>query len=100
MTKIDIYYADICGLCTKAIDFFRSQGLTFTAYAVNWDEAKEKFVDSENSAEMYKRCEESVDFVPQIFIGDTHIKGWKKLEPMIRSGEFDFLLKNQKVRNS
>jgi len=92
MVKIDIYYASVCGLCTKAIEFFRSQGLTFTAYAVQWDGEKDQFVESENSAEMYRRCKGEVDFVPQIFVGDTHIKGWKKLEPMIKSGEFDKLI--------
>jgi glutaredoxin len=93
MVKIEIYYASVCGLCTKAIEFFRSQGLTFTAHAVEWDGEKDRFVESENSAEMYKRCKEEVDFVPQIFIGDTHIKGWRKLEPMIKSGEFNKLIK-------
>ena len=34
MPTVDVYYARICGLCTKALDFFRSRGVTFTAYAV------------------------------------------------------------------
>jgi len=41
---------------------------------------------------MYARCREEVIFVPQIFIGDVHIKGWRKLEPMIASGEIDALI--------
>ncbi len=96
MMKIDIYYSSVCGLCTKAIEFFRSRNLTFTAYSVEWDAINDKFVDSENSSEMYERCKEEVDFVPQIFIGNVHIKGWKKLEPMIKSGEFDTLLEKEK----
>ena len=90
--KIDIYYADICGLCTMAIEFFRSRGVTFTAHAVKWDGPNDKFVDSENTREMFRRCKETLDFVPQIFIGDVHIKGWRKLEPMIASGEINALL--------
>jgi glutaredoxin len=90
--KVDIYYARICGLCTKAVDFFRSRGVTFTSYGVEWDGEKDAFVDSENTREMYKRCGEEVDFVPQIFIGDLHIKGWRALEPMIESGEIDALI--------
>jgi glutaredoxin len=89
MIHVEIYYARVCGLCTKALDFFRSRGVTFTAYAVEWDGEKEEFVDSDNTREMHKRCGEKVDFVPQMFIGDVHIKGWKKLEPMIESGEID-----------
>ncbi len=94
MPQVEIYYANICGLCTKAIDFFRHRGVTFTAHAVEWDEQKETFKDLPNTREMYKRCAEEVDFVPQIFIGNVHIKGWRKLEPMIESGEIDRVLSN------
>jgi glutaredoxin len=92
MQQVDVYYARVCGLCTKAIEFFRSRGVTFTAYAVEWDKEKERFVDSENARAMYKRCGEEVDFVPQMFIGDRHIKGWRTLDPMIESGEIDSLV--------
>ena len=92
MASVEIYYARVCGLCTKALDFFRGRGVTFTACAVEWDGEKEEFVDSANTREMYKRCGEKVDFVPQMFVGDEHIKGWRKLEPMIESGEIDSLL--------
>ncbi len=92
MASVDIYYSRVCGLCTKALEFFRSRGVTFTAYAVEWDDEKEAFVDSANARDMVKRCGEDVDFVPQMFIGGKHIKGWRKLEPMIESGEIDSLL--------
>lgn len=92
MAHIDIYYANVCGLCTKAIDWFRSRNVTFTAHAVEWDPKADAFVDSANAREMYRRCGKQVDFVPQIFIGDTHIPGWRKLEPMIQSGEIDALV--------
>ncbi len=89
---IDIYYARICGLCTEAINFFRSRGVTFTAHAVEWDDEKDEFKDSETTREMYRRCGEKVDFVPQMFLGATHIAGWKMLKPMIESGEIDRLV--------
>jgi glutaredoxin len=92
MLRIDIYYASLCGLCTKAIEFFRSQNVDFTAYAVEWDPELDRFVDSDNVKQMYQRCQEEVDFVPQIFINTVHIKGWRTLEPMIESGEIDQLL--------
>ncbi len=92
MASVEIYYASVCGLCTKALDFFRARGITFTAYAVEWDGEKDEFSDTANSREMYRRCGERVDFVPQMFVGDEHIKGWRKLEPMIESGEIDSLL--------
>ena len=96
MAKVDIYYARVCGLCTNALEFFRSRGATFTAYAVEWDAEKQEFVDSDNTRRMYERCGEIVDFVPQMFIGDVHIKGWRKLEPMIESGEIDSLIPKPK----
>lgn len=93
MSEITIYYASVCGLCTKALEFLRSQGVTFTAKAVEWDAEADAFRDGPNAREMHARCGETVDFVPQIFIGKTHIKGWRTLEPMIASGEIDPLLK-------
>ena len=93
--KIEIYYADICGLCHKAMDFFRSRNLPFTKYEVIYDHVADAFVDSQNTREMHRRCGRTVDFVPQIFInGRHHIPGWRKLEPMIASGEFDKLLQD------
>jgi glutaredoxin len=95
MPQIDIYYADVCGLCHKAMDFFRSRELEFTAYKLEWDMEANAFVDSENTRTMMKRCGEDIDFVPQIFINDTHIAGWRKLEPMIENGAFDALVEVQ-----
>lgn len=90
--QIDLYYASVCGLCAKAIDFLRSRGLDFSAHAVIWDQASDAFVKDENAIEMFRRCAQTVDFVPQIFVNGTHIAGWRRLEPMIKSGEFDRLL--------
>ena len=92
--SIDVYYARVCGLCTKALEFFRSRGATFTAHAVEWDADHDAFADSPAAREMHRRCGETVDFVPQIFIGNRHIKGWRTLEPMIASGEIDRLVPN------
>ncbi|HMO50133.1 MAG TPA: glutaredoxin domain-containing protein [Kiritimatiellia bacterium] len=89
MPTIEIYYADICGLCHQAMAFFRSRRLSFVAHEVHWD--GEKFVDTPTSRDMHRRCG-PVDFVPQIFVNGRHIPGWRKLEPMIASGEFDRLL--------
>lgn len=90
--KIEIYYADVCGLCHKAMNYFRSQNLPFTAHEVHWDAAADTWVPSPVVDEMKSRAGD-VDFVPQIFINNTHhIPGWRKLEPMIASGEFDRLL--------
>ncbi len=93
---IEIYYAEICGLCQQALSYFRSRGLPFTAYEVFWDEAADAFVDSEHARTMYRRCGETIDFVPQIFIHGRHIRGWRELEPMIQSGEIEHVLRGPK----
>ena len=92
MKKIDIYYSSACTLCTKAIEFFHQRGVTFTAHAVEWDDAADTFVDSKTARTMFQRCGTEVDFVPQIFIDERHLGGWRKLEPMIASGEIESLL--------
>ena len=89
---IEIFYAEICGLCHKAKDYFHSRGLPFRAREVFWNEAAQEFVDSENTREMYRRCGAKVDFVPQMFINGRHIPGWRTLEPMIKSGEIERIL--------
>lgn len=92
MKRIEIYYASVCGLCTKALEFLRGRGVTFTAYAVEWDSEKDAFRDSVNTRKMYLQCGEEVDFVPQLFIANKHIKGWRELKPMIESGEIENVL--------
>ncbi|HMP71703.1 MAG TPA: glutaredoxin domain-containing protein [Kiritimatiellia bacterium] len=89
LPTIEIYYADICGLCHQAMDYFRRRGLPFAAKEVHWD--GEDFLPGPHRDEMVQRCG-PVDFVPQIFINGHHIPGWRKLEPMIASGELDQLL--------
>lgn len=91
--EIEFFYAEVCGLCHKAMDFFRSRDFEFTAYEIGYDGAKDEWLPSENLDEIVRRVG-PIDFVPQIFINGTHIAGWRKLEPMIENGEFEKLLEN------
>lgn len=95
MTKprIDVFYAEICGLCHEAMDYFRSRNLAFTKHEVFWDEANEEFTDTETRKEMFHRIGGETDFVPQIFINGTHVAGWRKLQKHIENGEFEQMLK-------
>jgi len=90
---ITIFYSASCPLCHKAIAFFESRNIPITKKQVQWDSQKDAWVEDENVRLMQERAGD-VDFVPQIFIGQTHIAGWRKLEPMIESGDIDRLLKN------
>ena len=90
--SIRIYYADICSLCHKAMNWMRSRGFEFEAVEVFWDSARDRWVDDANSRQMLRESG-NVDFVPQIFINGRHIMGWRRLEPMIQSGEIEDILK-------
>lgn len=87
---VEIFYAEICGLCHRALAYFRERGIAVRACEVHWD--GNAFVDSENAREMRRRCGD-VDFVPQIFIHGRHIAGWRSLEPLIASGEIETWLR-------
>ena len=90
--QIDIYYCKVCGLCTECLEFFRSQGLSYTAKHIDYDRETDAFVESPNRQEMFERCESEVDTVPRIFIGAYYFEGWKKLKPVIEAGEFEALV--------
>ena len=85
-----IFYADICGLCHQAMNYFRGRGLAIETREVHWDGSA--FVDSENVREMYQRCGGPTDFVPQLFINGQHVAGWRSLEPLIASGKIEDIL--------
>jgi glutaredoxin-related protein len=89
---IVIYYASICGLCHKAMNAFIERGLDFDARCIGYDKESDAWLPSENLTELEEQIG-TFDFVPQMFIYGTHVAGWKKLEPMMESGEFDRLLK-------
>lgn len=86
--KIEIYFAEMCGLCHEAMDYFQGRGLPFAAIEVFWDAKADRWVEDANSRELLRRAG-PVDFVPQVFINGHHIRGWRELQPMIASGEIE-----------
>ena len=90
MPEIEIYYAQMCGLCHEAMDYLSGRGLEFSSYELKWDAEEGRF-KGEHAEEFYKRCGD-VDYVPQLFINGRHIKGWKTLSALIESGEIDDIL--------
>jgi glutaredoxin len=89
MAEVEIFYSQMCGLCHKAMDFFREKDVAFDAHEVEWQGGGWK--DTPAARRMRQLCGD-VDFVPQILIRGRHIKGWRTLEPMIESGEILTLL--------
>ena len=37
MATIDIFYAQMCGMCHKAMDTLTERGIPFRSHAVKWD---------------------------------------------------------------
>jgi len=89
MAKVEIFYAQMCGLCHRAMDYFTEKGVAFDSYEVQWKDGA--WVDSDNVRDMLRRCG-NVDFVPQIIIDDRPIEGYRKLEKLIDTGEIDALI--------
>lgn len=87
--EVIVFYAQMCGLCHKAMDYFKAKNIPFEAIEVKWQ--GDGWVDDPNARRMRELCGD-VDFVPQIIIRGRHIKGWRTLEPMIESGELEKLL--------
>jgi len=92
MKEIKIYYASVCSLCHKAMDYFDSENIPYTKYELVYNKELDIFEDNQNYKDLKETLQKDVNVVPQFFIGKTHIQGWKTLEPMIKSGEFNKLL--------
>ena len=65
-------------------------GAAVFVFAIAASNARDDVSAPNISEEMIERSGRTS--VPQIFIGDRHIPGWRKLEPMIESGDFDKLI--------
>ncbi len=94
MIQVEVYYSDMCGLCHVAMDYLTENNIPFDKYKLKWDATTGNWEDSAESRRLFNRCGEKVEFVPQFFIGDRWVSGWRELEPMIKSGELDRLLKD------
>jgi glutaredoxin 3 len=89
MQKIEVFYSQLCGACHDAMDYFTERGVPFESYEVKWRDGD--WLDDENGRRFKARFGDA-DFVPQIMIGDRHVKGWKELSGLIERGEIDSLL--------
>ncbi len=89
MHMIEVFYSKLCGACHDAMDYLTERGIPFDAYEVKW--AGDDWIDDENGRRFKERFGDA-DFVPQLMIGDRHVKGWKELAALIESGEIDALL--------
>ena len=89
MAKIEIFYSQLCGACHDAMDYFTARDTPFDSFEVKWKDGD--WVDDENGRR-FKSHFGDADFVPQLMIGDRHVRGWKELSALIESGAIEALL--------
>lgn len=81
--KVDIYTAQACGYCSRAMRLLQSKNVDFKQIDVS--------MSSDLRAEMTSRSGGGRT-VPQIFIGDMHVGGCDDLFSLENAGHLDKLL--------
>ena len=82
MAEVIVYSTDYCGFCVRAKDLLQRRGIAFTEVMVDQDPVQR--------AIMEKRC--GCRTVPQIFIGETHVGGYRELSQLDRDGKLEQLV--------
>ena len=80
--KVEIFTSGSCPYCGWAKKLLEKKGVAYEEIRVDLDEAKRE--------ELTKRS--SRTSVPQIFIGDTHVGGYKDMVELDQEGGLDKLL--------
>ena len=83
MKQVEIYTSPLCGFCHAAKRLLTSKGVNFSEVDV--------LRQPERKAEMVQRANGGRT-VPQIFIGDVHVRGSDELHALERAGKLDALL--------
>jgi len=81
--NVKIYTTDNCPFCHAAKNFLKGKGVAFEEIDVSDDEAFDELVERTGW-----------QTVPQIFINDTMIGGYRELTNLDREGKLLQLLKN------
>ena len=86
MQKVTMYTSSYCPYCVMAKTLLRQKGVK---------EVEEVRIDTD--AQMYKQMMEKTGLrsVPQIFIGETHVGGFDKLNALHRAGKLEALLNGE-----
>ena len=83
--KALMYTTAVCPYCQMAERLLRAKGVEIEKVRVDLDPAR--------GAEMMDKTGRRT--VPQIYIGDTHVRGYDDLAALDRAGGLDPLLKSQ-----
>ncbi len=83
MSRIKVYTSFCCPYCVRAVDLLKAKG------------AHVEEIDVTMSPELRAQMRDAAggsNKVPQIFIGDTHVGGYKELTVLDEQGGLDPLL--------
>jgi glutaredoxin 3 len=78
MASITVYTRSLCGFCTAAIKLLNEQGFDFEEIAADNNPSLR--------AELAQRSGQST--LPQVFVGDRSVGGYRELAMAIADGEF------------
>ena len=82
--SITIYSKSHCPYCVRAKQFLSSRDLKFIE------------LDITNNSKLQEQCFSKANgkkTVPQIFVGDHHIGGFDNMMALVKTGEFDKIIK-------
>ena len=82
MRKITVYTRQLCGFCTRATRLLKEAGYAVEEIAADGNPALR--------VELLKRSGQST--LPQIFVGDESVGGYRELTIMLSNGRFAQLL--------
>ena len=82
MKQVTMYTTPICGYCVMAKRLLSSKDIPYTEVDVAGDAEKRLWLVNETGQRT----------VPQIFIGDQSVGGYRELSALARSGELDDML--------
>ena len=83
MKAVRIYTTTYCGYCARAKELLKSKGVAYEEIDVTGDdESRERLVEMSGGRRT----------VPQIFIGELHVGGYRDLARLTSEGKLDALL--------
>ncbi|MBJ94162.1 MAG: glutaredoxin 3 [Rickettsiales bacterium] len=88
MADILLYSTRMCGFCVRAKMLLEEEDIPFREIDVTFE--------PEQRAALVERSG-GQRTVPQIFVGDVHVGGFRELRNLQRSGQLETLLKEQGV---
>ena len=83
MEKVVIYTGPMCNYCSAAKHLLNKKKINYTEFDIGVDSSKRKEMQEKTNG---------ARTIPQIFIGETHVGGYKELKSLEIEGKLNSLL--------